>query len=157
VKSKIWELAERIKEIERDNKKCVKEMKNLTMVFAAFVAVISIVAFLFDRPTLDYGFTLVGTGLMFVLVRINQQINLSESNAEIKGIKLAIIQLDALLFEFKMYHMPDMGAYMQAYEKRRYSSENLSDEDNYVLSEFNVERNLAIADSMGYSQPTFWD
>ena len=156
VKSKVWELTERIREIEIDNKKSNNEMKKITNGFIGFVALISIITFLTSKSTIDYGFTTLGAGLIFILVRINHQIGLSASTVEEKNTKLAITQLEVFLCEFKLYHMPDMDTYMKTYEKKRYSSENLSDEDNYILSEFNVERNLAIAESMGYSQPTFW-
>jgi hypothetical protein len=156
VKSKVWELTERIREIEMDNKKSHNEMKKITMGFIVFVALISIITFLTNKSTIDYGFTILGAGLIFILVRINHQIGLSASTVEEKNNKLAITQLEVLLSEFKLYHMPDMDAYMKVYEKKRYSSESLSDEDNYILSEFDVEGNLAIAESMGYSQPTFW-
>jgi hypothetical protein len=156
VKSKVWELAERIREIEIDNQKSNNEIKKITNGFIAFVAIISIITFFTSKSTIDYGFTVLGAGLIFVLVRINHQAGLSASTVEAKNTKLAITQLEVLLCEFNLYQMPDMDAYMKVYEKKRYASENLSDEDNYILSEFNVERNLAIAESMGYSQPTFW-
>ena len=154
---KVWELSERIREIEIENKKCINEMQNLIKGFIIFVTAISIITFFTTQSTLDYGFTTLGAGLVFVLLRINQLIHLSASIDEIKNNKLAITQLEALLCEFDLINLPDMATYMNAYEKKRYSSIKPSDEDNYVFSEFNVERNLAIVESMGYSQPTFWD
>ena len=156
IKFKIWELSERSREIGLENQKSEKEIKVLTKGFFVFVFLISIIQYFTKQSTLDYVFTTIGAGLIFSLLQINQRINFSVSINEIKNTKLTITQLEALLCEVNLIHLPDMTSYMKIYEKKRYSSDSLSDEEKYILSEFNVERNLAIAESMGYSQPTFW-
>lgn len=156
IKWKIWNLNENKSNLEPKIKESDVELKKyakwtLSLIFALAIAnyfgVIDLIAFIFISLAL---------GAMIIWQQISHKISTTAFEIKTHNYELAILQLESQLEEFELIHLPDMNQYMKAYEKRRYASNELSKDEKTIMSEFEVEMNLAILESMGYNAPTLW-
>ena len=155
-KIKIWNHSENNRKLELQIKESESQVKKYAQWTLGLIFVLAVVDYFGGIDSIRFGFASLALGITIIWQQINHKTSVSAYEIKIQNAELAISIIESQLDEFDLIHMPDMNRYMKAYEKMRYASSEMGKEDKTIISEFEVEKNLAILENMGYSNQRIW-